>query len=102
MVASAPIHAFLEFFLTSTLHNILSKPLAAFPHSQCASAPIHAFLEFFLTSTLHNILSKPLSHIANVETTDDDERGMNPVAMTIINPRIKPATSCSQVGKAIN
>ena len=31
-VASAPIHAFLEFFFTSTLHNILSKLLLAFPH----------------------------------------------------------------------
>ena len=30
-MASAPIHAFLEFFLTSTQHNIFSKPLAAFP-----------------------------------------------------------------------
>ena len=33
--ASAPIHAFLESFLTSTLQNILSKPLAAFPHNSC-------------------------------------------------------------------
>ena len=28
-----------------------------------------------------------LSHITIVETTDSGERGMNPVAMTIINPR---------------
>ena len=28
-----------------------------------------------------------LSHITIIETTDSDERGMNPVAMTIINPR---------------
>ena len=41
-------------FLTSTLHNILSKPLAAFPHNYC-----------------WNI---------------GRERGMNPVAVTIINP----------------
>ena len=42
-----------------------------------------------LTSTLHNFLSKPLtlSHITIVETTDKGERGMNPVTMTIINPR---------------
>ena len=33
-VASAPIHALLEFF-KSNLHNILSKPLAAFPHHHC-------------------------------------------------------------------
>ena len=37
-------------------HNILSKPLAAFPHNSC-------------------------------ETTDSGARGMNPVALTIINPR---------------
>ena len=36
VVASAPIHAFLlEFFLTSTPHNIPSKPLAAFLHNNC-------------------------------------------------------------------
>ena len=29
----ALIHTFLGFFFTSTLHNILSKPLAAFPHN---------------------------------------------------------------------
>ena len=32
--------------------------------------------------TIHRI-----SHITIVETTDSGERGMNPVAMTIINPR---------------
>ena len=49
-----------------------------------------------------------LSHVIIVETTDSGERGMNPVAMTIINPReeylpspgIEPATSCSQVRNA--
>ena len=40
--------------LTSTPHNILSKPLAAFPHNHCQIS---------------------------------GERGMNAVAMTIINPR---------------
>ena len=34
VVASAPIHNFLEFFLTSTLHNNLSKPMAAFPQNR--------------------------------------------------------------------
>ena len=62
-----------------------------------------------LTSAPHDILSKPLAafqhNIIIVETTDSGERGMNPVAMTIINPwkeywpgpGIEPATSCSQV-----
>ena len=57
-----------------------------------------------LTSTLHNILSKPhlpdnhcwnngqrwesrICQITVVETMDSGERGMNPVAMTIINSR---------------
>ena len=31
--AGAPIHAFLELFLTSTTHNVLSKTLTAFPHN---------------------------------------------------------------------
>ena len=34
-VASAPIHVFLEFLLTSTRQNILSKPVAAFQHNHC-------------------------------------------------------------------
>ena len=42
-----------------------------------------------LTSTPHNILSKPLAafHLTIVETKDNSERGMNPVAMRIVNPR---------------
>ena len=42
-----------------------------------------------LISDLHSILSKPLavSHTTIVETMDSSEREMNPVAMTIINPR---------------
>ena len=42
-----------------------------------------------LTSTPHNILSKPLvfSQITSVKTMDSTETGMNPVTMTIINPR---------------
>ena len=41
-----------------------------------------------------------------LSTMDSGERGMNPVAMTIISPRkvaepgIEPATSCSQVRNA--
>ena len=52
-----------------------------------ASAPNHAFLEFF-QPVLHTIFFPRhwlLSHI--VETMDSSERGMNPVAMTIINPQ---------------
>ena len=46
------------------------------------------FSGVLLTSSPYNILSKPLAafHITIVETTDSSERGINPVAMTIINP----------------
>ena len=44
----------------------------------------------FFTSTTRNIPSKPalwlLSHITVVETTYRGDRGMKPVAVTIINP----------------
>ena len=46
------------------------------------------FPEVPLTSTLHNILSKPMAaiqHVTIAKTMDNCERGMNPVAMTIIN-----------------
>ena len=54
-----------------------------------ASAPIHAFLEFFLPVLRTMFLASRwlLSHITIVETTESGERGMNPVTMTIINPR---------------
>ena len=32
--ASVLIHSFMVFLLTSTLHNFLSNPLAAFPYNQ--------------------------------------------------------------------
>ena len=54
-----------------------------------ASAPIHAYLEFFYP-VLPTILFPRhwlLSHITIVETTDSGEKGMNPVAMTIIIPQ---------------
>ena len=39
-----------------------------------------------IISTPHNILSMPLAAFSHVETMDSCERGMIPVAMTIINP----------------
>ena len=50
---------------------------------------IHAFLEFFqpVLSTIFFPSHWLLSLITIVETNDSGERGMNPVAMTIINPR---------------
>ena len=60
-----------------------------FSYIAASSAPIHSFLEFFLP-VLRTIFFQSywlLSHIAIVETTDSGERGIDPVAMTIINPR---------------
>ena len=59
-----------------------------FSYITVASAPIHAFLKFFETAlrTIFFLSHRLLFHITNVETMDGNERGMNPVAMTIINP----------------
>ena len=56
---------------------------------KATSAPIHVFLEFFLSAlcTIFFLSHRLLSHIMIIEATGRDERGMNPVAMTIINPR---------------
>ena len=56
--------------------------------------PVHLSMLFYscLTSTTpHNILFKPPagSPITIVETMDSGEKGMDLVAMTIINPRKK-------------
>ena len=57
----------------------------------CRSQCTHPYFPgvLFLTSTQHNILSKSLAAFPKtiVETTDSSVRGMNPVAMTIINPQ---------------
>ena len=61
-----------------------------FPHYMAAaSAHIHAFLESLFASNPHCILSKPLTAFPHttVETKESGESGINPVAMTIINPR---------------
>ena len=61
-----------------------------------ASAPIHAFPEFLLPvpRTIFFPSHWLLSHITIVETTENGERGVNPVAMTIINPRKEYWQSC--------
>ena len=60
-----------------------------FSYITAASAPTHSFLEFF-KPVLHTLFFpsyRLLSHIAIVKTMDSSERGMNPFAMTIINPQ---------------
>ena len=52
--------------------------------SQCTNP---CFPRVLLTSNPRNIPHRLLSHITLVEITDSGERGMNPVAMTIINPQ---------------
>ena len=53
-----------------------------------ASAPICAFLEFFepVLRTIFSTSHWLVSLMTVVETTENGERGMNPVASTIINP----------------
>ena len=72
-----PVHVSMlpRVILNSTSHNILSKPLATFPHNKSS------------------------------KTINRGEKGMNHVTMTIFNPwkeywpswKFEPATSCSQV-----
>ena len=45
------------------------------------------FPRVLLTSIQHNILSKPLASFPHNHRRNSGERGMHPVAMTIINPR---------------
>ena len=65
---------------------VVSTVIHLYHGGQCTYPCFHGVL---LSSTQHNILSKPLAafHITIVEITDSGERGMNPVAMTIIHPR---------------
>ena len=72
--ASAPIHAFLEFFLTSTPHNILSKPLAAFPYNHCRN-------------------NGQRNDSCLIDYHQSSER-------ILAEPEIETATSCSQVRNA--
>ena len=60
-----------------------------FSYIAVASSPIQTFLKFFnqLLCTIFFPSHWLFSHITIVETTDSGERGRNPVAMTIINPR---------------
>ena len=69
---SAPIHTFFDIFST-TQHNILSKPLAAFPQNNCPNKML-----CFERGSLSQIPS------ANSEVKSAELR-------------IDPATSCSQV-----
>ena len=65
-----------------------------------ASAPTHACLEFFspVLCTIFFPSHWQLCHITIVETMDGSERGMNPVATTVINPRKEywPSRECNQ------
>ena len=60
-----------------------------FSYIAADSAPIHAFLEFFnqLSAQYSFKATGCFSHTTIFEIMDSGERGMNPVAITIINPR---------------
>ena len=72
-----------------------------FSYIAAASAPIHAFLEFFepVLCTIFFPSHRLFSHLKIVERMDSGERGMNFVAMTIINPRKEywPSQGSNQV-----
>ena len=46
MAASAPNHAFPRVHSATTLHNILPKALAAFPHNNCQNNGSYLFFAF--------------------------------------------------------
>ena len=80
-----------------------------FNYIMAASAPIHAFLDFFkpVLRTIFFPSHWLLSHLTIVKTTDNGvrERGINPVAMNIINPwkeywLSRGSNPCSQVRNA--
>ena len=54
-----------------------------------SSAPLYAFLEFLLP--VHSTIIFPkhwlLSNMITVETMNMDERGINVIGMTVINPQ---------------
>ena len=69
------------------MYGTLRRFQRYFGYIAAASAPVHAFLEIFLN--LYSVqYSFPghwlISHITIVEAMDSGERGMNPVAMTIL------------------
>ena len=69
------------------MYGVQRRFNAVISYITAASAPIHDFLEF-LKQVLRTIFFPShwlLSHITIVVTIDSSERGMNPVAMTIIN-----------------
>ena len=84
------------FFLNLGRSKILSSGNGSTPFStefrlyrggQCTYPCLSGVL---LTRTPHNILSKPLAafrRLTIVETMESGEKEMNPVAMTINNPR---------------
>ena len=72
-----------RFMLFNAVFNVVSVISRRSLHlSMLSSSPINQY------STQYSFPSHCLlSHITIVEITNSSERGMNPVAMTIINPR---------------
>ena len=62
LVGRAPIHALVELLFKSTAHNILCKPLAAFPHDHYWNNPVPN------TTSIIN-LRKQICHVWN-QTSD--------------------------------
>ena len=93
------------------MYRVLSRFQCYFSYIAVATESVHAFLVLPFTNSPRIILSKPLADFphTNVETMVSDERGINPVAMTVINPGkeivqagIESAIPCSSVKYATN
>ena len=63
-MANALIHAFMRFLFTSALHNILSKPLAAFLHIHHQQTVVREELILFESS--ERILAEPKDRISDL------------------------------------
>ena len=70
------------------LSAIFIKFEIVFSYIAAASTPIWSSL-LTLLGTMIFLSHWLLSHVTIIETMDTSERGMNAVAMTIINPRIE-------------
>ena len=90
------MHLFLSFFVMEFVRKRCLRPFSTvFQLYRGGQCTYPCFPGVPLTSTLQNILSKPLADFPQPlsKKKDSGERGMNPVAMTIINPQKEYWTS---------
>ena len=76
-------------WLIGLLYGVWCHFQQYFSYIVVVNAPIHAFLVLFYPTLWTTFFPNYwlLSDVTPVETMDSSERGMNPVSMTIVNPR---------------